>query len=106
MNNQEAQKLCDYIDASPSAFHAVEQAEAMLKAKGAQRLDEGQAWKLDPGSSYYVVRDSASLIAFRMGTLPPHESGFALSGAHSDFPGLRARLEKAVSAKGFERVTR
>lgn len=104
MNNQEAQKLCDYIDASPSAFHAVEQAEAMLKAKGAQRLDEGQAWKLDPGSSYYVVRDSASLIAFRMGTLPPHESGFALSGAHSDFPGLRARLEKAVSAKGFERV--
>lgn len=104
MKHEAAQNLCEYIDASPSAFHAVERAEAMLKAAGASRLDEGHAWKLDPGSAYYVVRDDASIVAFRMGTLPPHESGFALSGAHTDFPGLRARLEKAVAAKGFERV--
>jgi len=96
--------LCDYIDASPTAFHAVDSAEAMLKAWGGQRLDERAAWKLEAHKVYYVIRDDASLIAFRTGSSTACEQGFLLAGAHTDAPGLRARLDKVVSGKGLERV--
>ncbi|MBN2875681.1 MAG: M18 family aminopeptidase, partial [Spirochaetales bacterium] len=45
-----------------------------------------------------------SLVAFRVGKKAPSEAGFALSGAHADAPGLRARMEKPVAARGAERV--
>jgi aspartyl aminopeptidase len=99
-----AKSLCDFIDASPTAYHAVDSAAAMLDAGGAVRLDERDAWTLEPGGIYFVVRDAASLVAFRLGHDAPSESGFALAGAHADAPGLRARLEKSVAARGLERV--
>jgi len=98
------ESLCDYIDASPTPYHAVDASAAILDAAGAVRLDERAAWKLEPGRSYYVVRDAASLVAFRTGRTAPSEAGFALAGAHADAPGLRARLEKSVAARGFDRV--
>lgn len=104
MPAQNAKALCDYIDASPTAYHAVDAAAAMLAAYGAIRLDEREPWRLEAGASYYVVRDGASLVAFRIGRKPPSEAGFVLSGAHADAPGLRARIGKTVVARGFERV--
>ncbi|HPG85745.1 MAG TPA: M18 family aminopeptidase [Spirochaetales bacterium] len=96
--------LCDFIDASPTPYHAVDSAAAMLNAVGAVHLDERDAWSLEVGRAYYVSRDGASLIAFRVGRTAPSESGFALAGAHADAPGLRARIEKSVAAKGMDRV--
>lgn len=96
--------LCDFIDASPTPYHAVDSAAAMLNAAGAVRLDERDAWSLEPGRAYYVSRDGASLIAFRVGRSAPSEAGFALAGAHADAPGLRARVEKSVSGRGMDRV--
>lgn len=104
MTTDAAKALCAFIDASPSAYHAVASAESLLRAAGAVRLEEGDAWKLERGALYYLVRDGASLVAFRTGQAAPEDAGFALAGAHSDFPGLRARLEKPVSARGLERV--
>ncbi len=99
-----ARSLCDFIDASPSAFHAVEASAAMLKAAGAVALDERQRWKLEAGRSYYIVRGGAALIALRIGGKAPSEAGFAVAGAHTDSPALRIRFEKAVQARGIERA--
>lgn len=99
-----AKALCDYIDAAPTAYHAVDAAAAMLAAYGAIRLDEREAWHLEAGKAYYVLRDAASLVAFRLGRKPASEAGFVLSGAHADAPGLRARMGKTVAARGIERV--
>ncbi|HAP44558.1 MAG: M18 family aminopeptidase [Spirochaetes bacterium GWD1_61_31] len=104
MPTQHGRALCEFIDASPTAFHAVDSAEAMLKAWGGQRLSEKEVWDLQPQQLYYLVRDDASLIAFRLGTAPLATAGFLLAGAHTDAPGLRARIDKAVAAKGLERV--
>ncbi|OHD78514.1 MAG: hypothetical protein A3J97_12900, partial [Spirochaetes bacterium RIFOXYC1_FULL_54_7] len=104
MSTNHIRALCDYIDASPTAFHAVDSSQALLKAHGAVRLYEGDSWKLDQGSLYFVVRDDAALIAFRTGTSAPAEAGFAIAGAHTDAPGLRARIEKSVESRGMERV--
>jgi aspartyl aminopeptidase len=104
MHEQHAQALCDFIDASPTAYHAVEAAVAMLEAAGASQLDERAAWRLTAGNRYYVIRDGASIIAFQVGMAAPAEAGFAMAGAHTDAPGLRARIEKRVTSRGMERV--
>ncbi len=104
MPAQNAKSLCDFIDASPTPYHAVDSAQAALNAVGAVRLDERDAWRLEPGKAYYVARDGAALVAFRMGRAAPSEAGFAFSGAHTDAPGLRARIEKSVAARGFNRA--
>lgn len=104
MPAQTAKALCDYIDASPSPFHAVDAAAAMLSAVGAVRLDERARWCLEPGAAYYLVRDDAALIAFRIGSAEPAEGGFAVAGAHVDSPALRLRYEKSVVGRGLERA--
>ncbi|MGO8693825.1 MAG: M18 family aminopeptidase [Rectinemataceae bacterium] len=99
-----AKSLCEFLDASPTAFHAVDSMAALLEARGGRRMDEGLAWNLEPGALHFVVRGGSSLIAFRPGLLPPQETGFALALAHTDSPALKARIEKPLSGKGLERA--
>ncbi len=101
---QNVKALCDFIDASPTPYHAIDSAMAMLNAIGAVRLDERDAWNLEQGRSYYITRDGASLVAFRIGRAAPSCAGFAFLGAHADAPGLRARMDKSIKARGFDRV--
>jgi aspartyl aminopeptidase len=97
-------RFIDFVAASPTAFHAVDSIAAALIARGAKRLDEHEAWKLEPGQAYFALRSGSALIAFRQGKGRPEESGFAVAGAHTDSPALKARLEKSLSGKGMERV--
>jgi aspartyl aminopeptidase len=103
MNNNTVKRLCDFIDASPTAWHAVDNIAAALEAAGALRLDERESWRLEPGRSYFAARSGSALIAFRVGLRPPAEEGFALVGAHTDSPALKVRLEKSLYGRGMER---
>lgn len=104
MPSMHAHDLCEFIDSSPSAFHAMVTAVAMLEKLGATRLDEREHWNLEAGRTYFLVRDDASLVAVRIGADAPAESGFAIAGAHADAPGLRIRHEKTVIDRGLERA--
>ncbi|MCB9548537.1 MAG: M18 family aminopeptidase [Myxococcales bacterium] len=96
-----AQGLLDFIDASPTPYHAVDQASRALQAAGFEALREDTRWVLEPGRAYYVVRGSGSIIAFRLGTAPAAEAGFRLLGAHTDSPNLRLKPRLAKSAHGY-----
>ncbi|KPV41521.1 aminopeptidase [Thiohalorhabdus denitrificans] len=96
---QTAQDLLDYIDASPSPWHAVANAMEALERRGYQRLWEEETWDLLPGRAYYVVRDDSSLIAFRIGNAALEDAGFRIVGAHTDSPGFRVK-PNAAFAKG------
>lgn len=102
--NQFAKSLCDFLDASPTAYHAADNIAAALLAHGAVRLDEGQEWKLEPGASYFVERGGVSAIAFRPGLKRPGEGGFTLAGAHTDSPCLKLRTEKPLDEGGIARI--
>ncbi|HEY9052926.1 MAG TPA: M18 family aminopeptidase, partial [Gammaproteobacteria bacterium] len=43
--------MMDFIQASPTPFHAVEQMVMKLEAAGYQRLYEADAWKLKKGKA-------------------------------------------------------
>jgi aspartyl aminopeptidase len=98
-----AHELIDFIDASPSPWHAVASAEERLLARGFARLEESARWQLAAGGRYYVVR-GASLIAFVLGSRPLVESGFRIVGAHTDSPGLRLKPRPALSGDGLARL--
>src|SRR5512135_2296822 len=99
-----AQELIDFIDASPSPWHAVASAEARLLAQGFTRLEEGARWQLAAGGRYYVVRGGASLIAFVLGSGSIAEAGFRIVGAHTDSPGLRLKPKAALAGDGVARL--
>jgi aspartyl aminopeptidase len=100
----QARQLLEFIDASPSPWHAVSSIEFRLREQSFVRLREHEAWSLKPGGRYFVSRKDASIIAFRLGDKPVSESGFHIVGAHTDSPGLRLKPKAAFATDGIARL--
>lgn len=100
----QAQDLLDFIDASPSPWHAVATCKTRLQAAGFQRLEEFDRWQLEPGGRYYVTRGGSSIIAFTIGSQPLVETGLTMVGAHTDSPGLRIKPKPAEDTAGMIRL--
>lgn len=96
--------LIDFIDASPSPWHAVASAGQRLREAGFTPLLEAERWTLNAGGRHYVVRGGSSLIAFVVGQQPLEELGFRIVGAHTDSPGLRLKPRAAMGGDGLARV--
>ncbi|MER0169270.1 MAG: M18 family aminopeptidase [Nitrosomonas sp.] len=101
---QHAQHLLDFIDQSPSPWHAVATVEAAIQKFQFVRLDETAKWSLQAGGRYYVVRDDSSIVLFVVGHKAPAESGFKIVGAHTDSPGFRIRPNAATVNDGLARL--
>lgn len=99
-----AQALLDFIDASPSPWHAVATASAWLRRCGYVELHETERWQLEAGGKYFVARAGSSLIAFVLGSAPLAGSGFRIVGAHTDSPGLRLKPKAPYASDGLARL--
>ena len=91
MSQPQAQMLLNFIDNSPSPWHVAISTTKKLEIQDFQCLDERDAWKLEAGGRYYVVRDGSSIIGFVVGNGDPIQQGFRMIGAHTDSPGLRVK---------------
>ncbi len=100
----QAQDLLDFIDASPSPWHAVASCAARLDAAGFRQLAEVDRWQLKAGGRYYVIRGGSAIIAFTIGSQPMGSQGLTLIGAHTDSPGLRLKPRPADDAGGVLRL--
>lgn len=58
------EQLLQFIHTSPSPFHCVLTAKALLKAHGFTELSLHTPWQVTPGQSYYVNIFDSTLIAF------------------------------------------
>jgi aspartyl aminopeptidase len=96
--------LLQFIDASPTPFHAVAEAARRLEASGFTRLREEDAWAVAPGGRHYVTRNGSTLVAFVVGAGAPAEHGFALVGAHTDSPNLRVKPQPEQVKEGYRQV--
>ncbi len=88
---QFAENMLQYLNESPTAFHAVENAAKILKAQGFQELKEADAWSLHTGGRYFVVKNHSCILAFTVGEGDLAKEGFRLIGAHTDSPGLKIK---------------
>ena len=95
---EDTKRLCAFIQASPTAFHAVANAVKALEAAGFEELSEKERFSVKPGKSYFVRRNGTALIAFRV---PEAFQGFHIVSAHTDSPCLKIKHEPELTSSGF-----
>lgn len=92
--------LLDYLDNSPTPFHATHNLAAAFEQAGFARLDEAAAWSLGAGGKYFLTRGDSSLIAFTLaGDLA--QTGIRMVGSHTDSPCLKLKPNAAFKAHGY-----
>ena len=87
MPSTNIQELIDFLNASHSVYHAVE--NVIHELDGYECLREGENWNLKPGGKYYVTRGRSSVIAFRVPEAAP--KGFLMSASHADRPTFKLK---------------
>ncbi len=99
MNKAINNELFDFINESPTAFHAAENIAARLRAEGFKELYEWEDWNLSAPGSYFVRRNGSSLIAFN---IPKADfAGFMIMAAHCDAPALRVKDKAETRSAGL-----
>lgn len=92
--------LADFIDASPSSYHAAEESARRLEAKGFTRLAEHDEWPGQRGGKFVVVRDGAVIawtVPANAGTTTPSN----IFGGHTDSPGFKLKPKPTTGNHGW-----
>ena len=90
-----AKGLFDFINASPTCYHAVKNVRERLEKAGFKELCEKDNYELEIGKKYYIVRNASSIIAF---ALPETVAkGFRIVASHSDSPCFKLKENPQVS---------
>lgn len=94
----ETAELLNFIDRSPTAFHAVSVIADQLRKDDFTELRESKVWRLEAGQGYFVTRNQSSILAFRM---PKGEAEhFLIAASHTDSPMFKVKREAISSACG------
>ena len=94
-------ELLNFLQRSPTPFHAASNLVGLLKRGGFSVLAEADAWQLKAGGRYAVTRNDSSLIAFVIGDDDPVQSGIHLAGAHTDSPCLKIKPSPELQRNGY-----
>ncbi|ORA75234.1 M18 family aminopeptidase [Mycolicibacter kumamotonensis] len=94
--------LCEFIDASPSPFHACATVAERLRAAGYTDVAETDRWPQTPGR-YFTVR-AGSLVAWRGLEYGAGADPFRIIGAHTDSPNLRVKQHPDREVAGWQLV--
>ncbi|XP_074565764.1 putative aspartyl aminopeptidase isoform X2 [Curcuma longa] len=96
--------LVDFLNASPTNFHAVDEAKRRLKQAGYVHLSEREDWVLESGKKYFFTRNQSTIVAFAIGKKYVAGNGFHIIGAHTDSPCLKLKPVSKVSKGGYLEV--
>ena len=99
MYKETAREVLDFIQRSPSCFHAVAEIGRQLEAAGFKRLRETEKWSVEKGGAYYTTRNGSSLIAFRVGR-ELDDYHFQVTSSHCDSPTFKVKEMAEVKGKG------
>ncbi|KAG8747593.1 hypothetical protein FRC12_014027 [Ceratobasidium sp. 428] len=101
-----AQSLLEFLNASPTPFHAVHNACSKLEAAGFQRIYEKDNWEKDlkEGARLFFTRNQSSLIAFTLPKGWKEGAGLSIVGTHTDSPCLKVRPVSKRSKVGYLQV--
>jgi len=96
------EQLLQFIHTSPSPFHCVLTAKALLKAHGFTELSLHTPWQVTPGQSYYVNIFDSTLIAFSIGQHAA--THLRIAAAHTDFPCLKVKPNAGIQEQGYGKL--
>lgn len=94
--------LVDFLDSSPSPWHAASSAVRRLVDAGFVPLDRTSNWAELPPSG--LICDGASVIAYRLADQPTATTAFRIVGAHTDSPCLRVKPRPDIASHGWRQL--
>lgn len=97
MESTVIEELQQFIDQSPTAFHAVTNVKEILQQNQFIQVYENAIWELRPGGKYFVIRNDASIMAFTIPDKPV--VGFRIFAAHSDSPAFKIKCKPDMKAE-------
>lgn len=99
---QFSQQLLTFLDSSPTPFHAARNLAAALAAAGFIEIKETDAWQLESGCGYYLLRNDSSILAWRQ---PDNFSaGLRMVGAHTDSPCLKVKPNPEIYRFNYQQL--
>lgn len=99
-----ANDLINFIDNSPTAFHAVETMKEELILNGFKEIKNQDAWKLEKEGKYFLTKNASAIIAFIVGTGNIEEDGFKIITSHSDSPGFKIKPNPYIKSDGYMKL--
>lgn len=94
------QTLLDNLDRSTCNFLAVETIVEQLNKAGFKELRQTDAWSVEPGGKYYVVKNGSAVFALIAGTKPASAVGFRIISSHSDSPCFKIKPNAEICGDG------
>lgn len=78
----------DFLNNSPTPYHAVRSSRAMLESAGFVGIAETEDWtkKIGNGGKYYLTRNGSAIVAFAVGGQWEPSKPISIVAAHSDSP--------------------
>lgn len=99
MEKKLALELLNFINESPTSYHAASTVKSMLDEEGFNEIKENEKWNLTKGGKYYVSKNNSAVIAFEIGSGDLQEDGFRLIGAHTDAPTFKIKPSAEMKAE-------
>ena len=96
-----AQRLLDFINASPTPYHAQMNVSARLEQAGFAAICERDAWDIKPGGKYFVRKNDSCVAAFIVGDGDLAAEGVRAVCAHVDSPGFVIKPNPEMRAGGM-----
>lgn len=94
--------MLHFLDASPTAFQAIDNMTKMCLEKGFKELKENELFNLEKGGKYFITRNKTSFLAFKVGK-ELNEPSFNIAASHSDCPSFKVKPNGVISDK-FSRL--
>ncbi len=96
--------LLNFLDRSPTPFHAVAVMKQKLIDASFIQLHEADHWDLKSKGNYFVIRNDSSIVAFSLGSKSPVETGIRMVGAHTDSPCFKVKPNPEIESKGYNQL--
>lgn len=93
------ENFIQFLDSSPTVYHAARELSKRLAEADFAPLHESEKWKLEPGKSYFVMREDTLLSAFRLPKKAPTSA--TLLASHIDSPCLKIKPQPESSSHGI-----
>lgn len=101
---QFALDMMKFIDESPSVYHVVENAKALLEKNGFKELDICSKWNIELGKKYYVKKTNSTILAFTTPNKLDVKKGIKIFASHTDSPSIRIKPKSEVVTNNMLRL--
>lgn len=93
--------LINFIKTGSCTYTVTKEIKKELDRLGFQPLYEEEIWHLTKGN-YYVIRNDASIIAFRIGN--NYKNSFNIITTHSDTPSFLLKPQNEIYENGYQKI--